>query len=84
VIGGMSRRKKAGYPPDRLFRQQQCLCRPGLKTPKDLAGKTRRGPRKLVPASIIRWACSPTNMAFKLADVKVLPLQSLSNAARPR
>src|SRR6201991_4093067 len=70
VIGGMSR-EKAGYPLIGYFASNNAYAA-GLKTPQDLAGK--------------RIAVTHVGSSFHyslglLADVKVLPLQSLSNAA---
>src|SRR5665811_2160506 len=70
VIGGMSR-EKAGYPLIGYFASNNAYAA-GLRTPRDLAGK--------------RVAMTQTGSSFHyslglLADVKVLPLQSLSNAA---
>ena len=78
VIGGMSR-EKAGYPLIGYFASNNAYAA-GLKTPKDLAGKrvamTQVG-------SIFHYSLGllADKYGFKLADVKIVPLQSLSNAA---
>src|ERR1700720_4262259 len=78
VIGGMSR-ERAGYPLIGYFASNNAYAA-GLTAPKDLAGK--------------RIAVTQTGSSFhyslglladkyrvKLSDMKVLPMQSLSNAA---
>jgi NitT/TauT family transport system substrate-binding protein len=78
VIGGMSR-EKAGYPLIGYFASNNAYAS-GLKTPKDLAGKriavTQTGSSFHYSLGLLA-----DKYGFKLADVKVLPLQSLSNAA---
>ncbi len=78
VIGGMSR-EKAGYPLIGYFASNNAYAG-GLKTPKDLAGKriavTQTGSSFHYSLGLLA-----DKYGFKLADVKVLPLQSLSNAA---
>src|SRR5258705_989382 len=78
VIGGMSR-EKPGYPLIGYFASNNAYAA-GLKTPKDLAGKrvavTQVGSRFHYALGLLA-----DKYGFKLADVKVLPLQSLSNAA---
>ena len=78
VIGGMSR-EKAGYPLIGYFASNNAYAG-GLKTPKDLAGK-----RIAVTQTGSSFHYSLGLLAdkhnFKLADIKVLPMQSLSNAA---
>src|SRR6195952_2871566 len=78
VIGGMSR-EKSGYPLIGYFASNNAYAA-GLKTPRDLAGK-----RIAVTQGRASFHYSLGLLAdkygFKLADVKVLPLQSLSNAA---
>ena len=78
VIGGMSR-EKAGYPLIGYFASNNAYAA-GLKTPKDLAGKriavTQTGSSFHYSLGLLA-----DKYGFKLADVKVLPLQSLSNAA---
>jgi NitT/TauT family transport system substrate-binding protein len=54
--------------------------RPGLKTPKDLAGK-RIAVTQVGSSFHYSLGLLADKYGFKLADVKVLPLQSLSNAA---
>ena len=78
VIGGMSR-EKAGYPLIGYFASNNAYAA-GLKTPKDLAGKrvavTQTGSSFHYSLGLLA-----DKYGFRLADVKVLPLQSLSNAA---
>jgi NitT/TauT family transport system substrate-binding protein len=78
VIGGMSR-EKAGYPLIGYFASNNAYAA-GLKTPKDLAGKrvavTQTGSSFHYSLGLLA-----DKYGFKLADVKVLPLQSLSNVA---
>ncbi len=78
VIGGMSR-EKAGYPLIGYFASNNAYAG-GLKTPKDLAGKriavTQTGSSFHYSVGLLA-----DKYGFKLADVGVLPLQSLSNAA---
>lgn len=78
VIGGMSR-EKAGYPLIGYFASNSAYAA-GLKSPKDLAGKriavTQTGSSFHYSLGLLA-----DKYGFKLAEVKVLPLQSLSNAA---
>src|SRR5580700_7864277 len=78
VIGGMSR-EKAGYPLIGYFASNNAYAA-GLKTPKDLAGKrvavTQTGSSFHYSLGLLA-----DKYGFKLAEVKVLPMQSLSNAA---
>ncbi len=78
VIGGMSR-EKAGYPLIGYFASNNAYAA-GLKTPKDLAGKriavTQTGSSFHYSLGLLA-----DKYGFKLSDMKVLPLQSLSNAA---
>ena len=78
VIGGMSR-EKPGYPLIGYFASNNAYAA-GLKTPKDLAGKrvavTQTGSSFHYSLGLLA-----DKYGFKLAEVKVLPLQSLSNAA---
>src|ERR1700682_3646542 len=78
VIGGMSR-EKAGFPLIGYFASNSAYAA-GLKTPKDLAGKriavTQTGSSFHYSLGLLA-----DKYGFKLSDVKVLPLQSLSNAA---
>ena len=78
VIGGMSR-EKAGYPLIGYFASNNAYAA-GLKTPRDLAGKriavTQTGSSFHYSLGLLA-----DKYGFKLSDVKVLPLQSLSNAA---
>src|ERR1700712_1360954 len=78
LTGGMSR-EKAGYPLIGYFASNNAYAA-GLKTPKGLAGKriavTQTGSSFHYSLGLLA-----DKYGFKLADVKVLPLQSLSNAA---
>jgi NitT/TauT family transport system substrate-binding protein len=78
VIGGMSR-EKAGFPLIGYFASNSAYAA-GLKTPKDLAGKriavTQTGSSFHYSLGLLA-----DKYGFKLSEVKVLPLQSLSNAA---
>ena len=78
VIGGMSR-ERAGYPLIGYFASNSAYAA-GLKTPKDLAGKriavTQTGSSFHYSLGLLA-----DKYGFKLTDIKVLPLQSLSNAA---
>ncbi len=78
VIGGMSR-ERAGYPLIGYFASNNAYAA-GLKTPKDLAGKriavTQTGSSFHYSLGLLA-----DKYNFKLADIKVLPMQSLSNAA---
>ena len=78
VIGGMSR-EKAGYPLIGYFASNNAYAS-GLKTPKDLAGK-RIAVTQVGSSFHYSLGLLADKYGFKLADVKVLPLQSLSNAA---
>ena len=78
VIGGMSR-ERAGYPLIGYFASNNAYAN-GLKTPKDLAGKrvavTQTGSSFHYSLGLLA-----DKYGFKLSDVKIVPLQSLSNAA---
>ena len=78
VIGGMSR-EKAGYPLIGYFASNKAYAA-GLKTPKDLAGK-RIAVTQVGSSFHYSIGLLADKYGFKLADVKVLPLQSLSNVA---
>src|SRR3954471_15973764 len=78
VIGGMSR-EKAGYPLIGYFASNKSYAA-GLKTPKDLAGK-RIAVTQVGSSFHYSLGLLADKYGFKLADVKILPLQSLSNAA---
>ncbi|MFZ0809068.1 MAG: ABC transporter substrate-binding protein, partial [Bradyrhizobium sp.] len=78
VIGGMSR-EKAGYPLIGYFASNNAYAA-GLKTPKDLAGK-RIAVTQVGSSFHYSIGLLADKYGFKLADVKVLPLQSLSNVA---
>ena len=78
VIGGMSR-EKAGYPLIGYFASNNAYAA-GLKTPKDLAGR-RVAVTQVGSSFHYSLGLLADKYGFKLAEVKVLPLQSLSNAA---
>jgi NitT/TauT family transport system substrate-binding protein len=78
VIGGMSR-EKAGYPLIGYFASNNAFAA-GLKTPKDLAGK-RIAVTQVGSSFHYSLGLLADKYGFKLADVKIVPLQSLSNAA---
>lgn len=78
VIGGMSR-EKAGYPLIGYFASNNAYAS-GLKTPKDLAGK-RIAMTQVGSSFHYSLGLLADKYGFKLADVKIVPLQSLSNAA---
>ncbi|QOZ29191.1 ABC transporter substrate-binding protein [Bradyrhizobium sp. CCBAU 51753] len=78
VIGGMSR-EKAGYPLIGYFASNNAYAA-GLRTPKDLAGK-RVAVTQVGSSFHYSLGLLADKYGFKLSDVKVVPLQSLSNAA---
>jgi NitT/TauT family transport system substrate-binding protein len=78
VIGGMSR-EKASYPLIGYFASNNAYAA-GLKTPKDLAGK-RVAVTQVGSSFHYSLGLLADKYGFKVGDVKVIPLQSLSNAA---
>src|ERR1051325_10048585 len=78
VIGGMSR-EKAGYPLIGYFASNNAWAA-GLKTPKDLAGK-RIAVTQVGSSFHYSIGLLADKYGFRLAGVKIVPLQSLSNAA---
>jgi len=78
VIGGMSR-EKAGYPLIGYFASNNAYAA-GLKTPKDLAGR-RIAVTQVGSSFHYSLGLLADKYGFKLSDVKIVPLQSLSNAA---
>jgi NitT/TauT family transport system substrate-binding protein len=78
VIGGMSR-EKAGYPLIGYFASNNAYAA-GLKSPKDLAGK-RIAVTQVGSSFHYSLGLLADKYGFKLSDVKIVPLQSLSNAA---
>ena len=78
VIGGMSR-EKAGYPLIGYFAANNAYAA-GLKTPKDLAGK-RIAVTQVGSSFHYSLGLLADKYGFRLSDVKIVPLQSLSNAA---
>src|SRR5216683_766493 len=78
VIGGMSR-EKAGFPLIGYFASNSAYAS-GLKTPKDLAGK-RVAVTQVGSSFHYSLGLLADKYGFKLSEVRVIPLQSLSNAA---
>src|SRR6202162_3756424 len=78
VIGGMSR-EKAGYPLIGYFASNNAWAA-GLKAPKDLAGK-RVAVTQVGSSFHYSLGLLADKYGLKLSEMKVLPLQSLSNAA---
>jgi NitT/TauT family transport system substrate-binding protein len=78
VIGGMSR-EKAGYPLIGYFASNNAYAA-GLKTPKDLAGK-RVAMTQVGSSFHYSLGLLAEKYGFKLSEMKLLPLQSLSNVA---
>src|ERR1700719_2076333 len=78
VIGGMSR-EKAGYPLIGYFASNNAYSA-GLNTPQDLAGK-RVAVTQVGSSFHYSLGLLADKYGFKLSEIKVLPLQSLSNAA---
>src|ERR1700733_8191996 len=78
VIGGMSR-EKAGYPLIGYFASNNAYAA-GLRTPRDLAGK-RIAVTQVGSSFHYSLGLLADKYRFKLADTKIVPLQSLSNAA---
>ena len=76
VIGGMSR-EKAGYPLIGYFASNKAYAN-GLKTPKDLAGK-RVAVTQIGSSFHYSLGLLADRDRFKLSDIKIVPLQSLSN-----
>src|SRR5271170_187430 len=78
VIGGMSR-EKAGFPLIGYFASNNAYAA-GLKTPKDLAGK-RVAVTQVGSSFHYSLGLLADKYGFKVSDVKIVPLQSLSNDA---
>jgi NitT/TauT family transport system substrate-binding protein len=78
VIGGMSR-EKAGYPLIGYFASNNAYAA-GLRTPVDLAGK-RVAVTQIGSSFHYSLGLLADKYGFKLSDVKIVPMQSLSNAA---
>jgi NitT/TauT family transport system substrate-binding protein len=78
VIGGMSR-DKPGYPLIGYFASNKAYAA-GLTSPKDLAGK-RIAVTQVGSSFHYALGLLADKYDFKLSDVKIVPLQSLSNAA---
>jgi NitT/TauT family transport system substrate-binding protein len=77
VIGGMSR-EKSGYPLIGYFASNNAYAM-GLRTPKDLAGK-RIAVTQVGSSFHYSLGLLADKYGFKLSDVRIVPLQSLSNA----
>lgn len=78
VIGGMSR-EKAGYPLIGYFASNNAYAA-GLRTPVDLAGK-RVAVTQIGSSFHYSLGLLADKYGFKLSDVNIVPMQSLSNAA---
>jgi NitT/TauT family transport system substrate-binding protein len=78
VIGGMSR-ERAGYPLIGYFASNKAY-QAGLKAPKDLAGK-RIAVTQVGSSFHYSLGLLADKYGFKLSEMKIVPLQSLSNAA---
>jgi len=78
VIGGMSR-EKAGYPLIGYFASNKAY-QSGLKLPKDVAGK-RVAVTQIGSSFHYSLGLLADKHGFKLSDVRIVPLQSLSNVA---
>ena len=78
VIGGMSR-EKAGYPLIGYLASNNAYAG-GLRSPRDLAGR-RIAVTQVGSSFHYSLGLLADKYGFKLSDIKVLPLQSLSNAA---
>jgi len=76
VIGGMSR-ERAGYPLIGYFASNNAYGG-GLKIPKDLAGR-RIAVTQIGSSFHYSLGLLADKYGFKLGDIKLLPLQSLSN-----
>lgn len=78
VIGGMSR-ERPGYPLIGYFASNKAYAA-GLRSPKDLAGK-RVAVTQVGSSFHYSLGLLADKYGFKLSSVKIVPLQSLSNAA---
>jgi NitT/TauT family transport system substrate-binding protein len=78
VIGGMSH-EKAGFPLIGYFATEKAYAS-GLKTPKDLAGK-RIAMTQVGSSFHYSMGLLADKYGLKLAEMKLLPMQSLSNVA---
>ena len=76
VIGGMSH-EKAGFPLIGYFATEKAYAS-GLKTPRDLAGK-RIAMTQVGSSFHYSLGLLADKYGFKLAEMKLLPMQSLSN-----
>ena len=78
VIGGMSH-EKSGFPLIGYFATEKAYAG-GLKTPRDLAGK-RIAMTQVGSSFHYSLGLLADKYGFKVSDVTIVPLQSLSNAA---
>lgn len=78
VIAGMSR-ERPGYPLTGYFASNKAYAA-GLRTPKDLVGK-RIAVTQIGSSFHYSLGLLADKYHFRLADLKIMPLQSLSNAA---
>lgn len=78
VIGGMSH-ERAGFPLIGYFATEKAYAG-GLKTPRDLAGK-RIAMTQVGSSFHYSLGLLADKYGFKLAEMKLLPMQSLSNVA---
>ena len=78
VIGGMSH-EKAGFPLIGYFATEKAYAG-GVKTPRDLAGK-RLAMTQVGSSFHYSLGLLADKYGFKLADMKLVPMQSLSNVA---
>jgi NitT/TauT family transport system substrate-binding protein len=78
VIGGMSH-EKSGFPLIGYFATEKAYAG-GLKTPRDLAGK-RIAMTQVGSSFHYSLGLLADKYGFKLAEMKLLPMQSLSNVA---
>ena len=78
VIGGMSH-EKAGFPLIGYFATEKAYAA-GVKTPRDLAGK-RLAMTQVGSSFHYSLGLLADKYGFKLADMKLVPMQSLSNVA---
>ena len=78
VIGGMSH-EKAGFPLIGYFATEKAYAG-GVKTPRDLAGK-RLAMTQVGSSFHYSLGLLADKYGFKLSDMKLVPMQSLSNVA---
>ncbi|MGJ4949364.1 ABC transporter substrate-binding protein [Bradyrhizobium sp. HKCCYLS20291] len=78
IIAGMSR-DRAGFPLNGYFASNKAY-EAGLRTPKDIAGK-RVAVTQVGSSFHYSVGLLADKYGFKLSDVKIVPLQSMSNMA---